>query len=99
MVFNNQIKLKWKDNAADETAYHIERSPNGITNWIEIVALQANVTEYYDVGLVCSTEYHYMVRAYRESDGQYSQYSNSVKMMTDQCSFSFYLPLTMQSTR
>ena len=33
---DSQIDLTWADNATDESAYRIERSPDGVT-WAEIV--------------------------------------------------------------
>jgi hypothetical protein len=72
----SQIDLTWQDNTSDETAFHIERSPNGSTGWQEIATVGANVTGYSDTGLEFGTVYYYRVRAYRESDETYSDYSN-----------------------
>ena len=51
-----QIDLNWTDNAADETAYRVERSPDGSsTGWSEIADLAANSTAYSDTGLACGS--------------------------------------------
>jgi hypothetical protein len=87
-VSQTQIVLNWDDNSSDETAFHIERSPDGSTDWTEIDTVGANVTSYSDTGLDCGTEYHYRVRAYRASDDQFSDYSNVDSATTQACPFS-----------
>lgn len=74
-VSKTQINLTWQDNSADETAFHIARSPDG-TNWVEIGTVSENVTSYSNIGLDCDTTYHFRVRAYRDGDKQYSAYSD-----------------------
>ena len=93
MISSSQIDLTWLDNTADETGFRVERSLDGITGWDEIIVLPENSTAYSDTGLVCSTGYHFRVRAYRESDGQYSQYSSTAEAETDLCPYTVYLPL------
>jgi hypothetical protein len=80
-----QIDLLWQDNSSDESDFHIERSPNGSTNWTEIATVGANVTSYNNIQLSCSTTYYYRVRAYRQGDGQFSGYSNVVNATTYPC--------------
>jgi hypothetical protein len=82
---STQVDLNWQDNASDETAYHIERSPDGSTAWSEIDSVAAGVTSYNDTGLECSTTYYYRVRAFRASDGAYSDYSNVDSATTYAC--------------
>jgi parallel beta-helix repeat protein len=84
-VSASQINLAWADNATDESAYRVERSPNGSTGWVEIANLPANSTAYSDTGLACGATYYYRVRAYRSGDGQYSSYSNVAHDTTDSC--------------
>jgi parallel beta-helix repeat protein len=84
-VSASQINLTWVDNAGDESAYRVERSPNGSTSWAEIVTLPANSTSHSDSGLECGSTHYYRVRAYRGSDGQYSAYSNNAHATTDAC--------------
>jgi len=41
-----QIQLNWQDNSSDETAFHVERSPDGAAGWTEIDTVGANITAY-----------------------------------------------------
>jgi hypothetical protein len=75
-VSQSRIDLTWTDNSTDETAFYIERSPDGVSGWVGIDVVGANVTAYGDSGLTCDSDYFYQVRAYRSGDGQYSGYSN-----------------------
>ncbi|MCA9936863.1 MAG: fibronectin type III domain-containing protein [Anaerolineales bacterium] len=84
-ISQTQINLTWNDNAADETNYHIERSPDGSTGWVEIDTAVANATSYSDTSLICGTEYFYRVRAYRAGDATYSSYSNADSSTTTAC--------------
>ena len=95
-VSTNEIDLAWMDNSADESAFHVERSLDGTTDWAEIAVIAENNTSYHDTGLACSTEYHYRVRAYRDSDGEYSQYSNVAVTTTEICDHMVYLPLILK---
>ncbi|HUT19542.1 MAG TPA: C39 family peptidase, partial [Anaerolineae bacterium] len=47
----DQIDLTWTDNSADETAFHVERSPNGTTAWAEVATVPAGATSYSDAAL------------------------------------------------
>lgn len=75
IVNDNRIDLNSTDNSTDETAFHIERSPEG-TTWVEIGTVAANVTAYSDLTPVCGGTYHYRVRAFRSPDSMYSSYSS-----------------------
>ena len=84
-----QITLSWLDNAFNETDYLIERSIDGATdsiNWIQIASISANSTIYIDSdnNLACYTPYFYRVRAYRSTDGVYSERSN-ISSLTAWC--------------
>jgi hypothetical protein len=82
-VSMTQINLNWSDNSPDETAFYVERSPNGTAGWTEIGSVGANVTTYPDsTGLACGTTYFYRVRAYRSGDNQYSAYSDPASAQT-----------------
>jgi hypothetical protein len=83
-VSTTQINLTWQDNSSNETEFRIERSPNGSTGWTEIATGGANVTSYNFTGL-CSTTYYFRVRGYRQSDGQFSGYSNVASATTYPC--------------
>ncbi len=79
------VALQWVDHATDETAFYVERSPNGVNGWVTVGTTAANETVYHDQGLVCRTAYHYWVRAFRASDGIYSAYSSVASATTLAC--------------
>ncbi len=56
------IELAWVD-VADETAYRIERSPHGATDWTAIGTTGQDVTTYTDAALVVDVTYRYRVVA------------------------------------
>lgn len=96
-VSSSQIDLAWTDNAADETAYHVERSLKGTSDWMEITVLPRNSTSYSDTHLACGTEYHFRVRAYWESDAQYSPYCSTANAETKACPSAVFLPLVLRT--
>ena len=77
-----QINLNWQDNSSDESDFHIERSPNGSSSWVEIATVAAGTTIYNNTGLSAGTMYYYQVRAHRHGDGQYSNFSNTARATT-----------------
>jgi hypothetical protein len=96
----NEIDLTWNDNSSDETGFRIERSLNGTSNWTEIGVVGANIIFYKDVGLSCSSAtYYYRVRAYRQTDGLYSQYSNVDSAATQPCPPSDLIATTVSKTQ
>lgn len=80
-----EISLSWVDNSPDETAFHIERSPNGTDSWTEIGTVSADVTNYVDSPLTCGTTAYYRIRGYRSSNSTYSTYSNTSSDTTEYC--------------
>jgi hypothetical protein len=88
----SQINLTWRDNSSDESGFRIERRQDGSATWIEIDTVNANISVYSDFGLECDTTYHYRVRAYRDSDGQYSEYSNTDSATTMACTAPTHTP-------
>nr|ARK10325.1 hypothetical protein A6C57_08275 [Fibrella sp. ES10-3-2-2] len=78
-VSDSEIALTWTDNS-DETGFEVERSPDGITGWINIGTTAANATSFRNTGLSASTRYGYRVRAVRAS--LFSAYSNTVTATT-----------------
>jgi hypothetical protein len=91
-----QIDLRWQDNSPDESAFHIERSPDGNASWTQVGSVGANVTSYSNTGLWCGTTYYYRTRAYRQSDGQSSGCSSTASFTTLPC-FKVYLPITLKN--
>ncbi|MFN2196611.1 MAG: fibronectin type III domain-containing protein [Anaerolineales bacterium] len=85
IVSSSQIDLTWSDNAEDESGYQVERSSNGMAEWIQIVELPANSTEYLDTDIYCGHQYYYRVRAYRAVDQNTSPYSNIANAATEVC--------------
>ncbi len=61
-VSASSIALAWTDNADNEQAYEVERSPDGLA-WQQIAELPANAAAFSDAGLLPDTEYAYRVRA------------------------------------
>ena len=83
-ISQSQIDLEWSGNQENESAYLIERSPDGL-DWQEIGEVLADNTSYSDPGLGCEAEYFYRVRGFQETNEQYSQYSQLVSDTTEQC--------------
>ena len=79
------LDLAWTDHATDESQYRIERSSDGGSTWQEIASTSANVTVYTDGALPCGVSFAYRVRAYRASDGKFSEYSNIASERTALC--------------
>jgi len=71
----SSIELRWNDNAADETAYIVERSNVGSGGpWDEVATPPADSTTYIDSDLESGTTYWYRVAAVNEAGS--SPYSN-----------------------
>jgi hypothetical protein len=94
LVSDSEIRLTWTDHAQDETSYRVERSPFDSLIWIEVAILDANTTTYVDSDLTCDSSYFYRVRAYRESDRTFSNYSGLVPGSTDYCRPADSIPFT-----
>ncbi len=59
----NRIDLNWTDASASETAFLIERSPDGVTGWAELATVPADTVAYSDQRVGCGATYAYRVRA------------------------------------
>ena len=84
-LINLQLKITWKDNAANESIFLIERapasgSPGGAGAYTQIATAGANATNYTDSGLNATTTYFYRVRA--SNLGGSSIYSNAANATT-----------------
>lgn len=62
-VSSSQVDLVWQDPNTLETAYEVQRSPNGLAGWSTVATLPADSTGYSDSGLAGGTRYFYQVRA------------------------------------
>ncbi|WP_298607129.1 fibronectin type III domain-containing protein [uncultured Spirosoma sp.] len=70
----NNVLLKWKDNASDETGFEIESSTNG-TSFTKAATVAANTTQY-EIYLTPSARTYFRVRAIK--GGIVSGYTNVV---------------------
>jgi hypothetical protein len=61
-VNGKQVDLQWRDNAYNESGFHIERGINGV--YTKIGSVGANVTRFSDTGLTTVADVEYRVRAY-----------------------------------
>jgi titin len=75
----SQINLTWTDNAANESGFNIERSPDG-TNFVQITSVAANATSYSDLSVSSGATYYYRVRSF--NTGANSNYSNVASSST-----------------
>jgi len=66
-ISETAISLSWSDNAATETAYRVERSPDGLNSFATVANLASNATGYTDTGLSAGTTYDYRVAAVNDS--------------------------------
>jgi len=75
VISSTQVDILWEDNSPDETGFKIERKANRNGTWIEIGAVNANVTDYSDITTTDFTPtvtYYYRVKAYNASGEVYS---------------------------
>lgn len=72
-ISRSQIALNWRDNAADELGFIVERSTSSTVGFKQIARLSANTGSYVNGGLAKRRTYYYRVAAYN-SGGQ-SPYS------------------------
>lgn len=79
-VSSTQIDLTWADNSGNESGFSIERSPNGSSDWLQIMTVGPNVTRHSNSGLSSNTKYYYRVRAYNAHGN--SGYSNVASATT-----------------
>jgi hypothetical protein len=82
-VSQTQVDLAWMDNSDNESGFRIERSPDGTTGWTQIAAVDADVTRYSDLDMICNTTYYYRVHAYNA--GGESGYSDTASAVTVIC--------------
>ena len=71
-VSTNSLTLKWQDNADNETAYRLLRKKAASPDFVTIVNLPANATQYNDTNLEDNTNYQYLVEALGEIVSSFS---------------------------
>jgi len=62
-ISDTQINLAWNDASTDETAFEIERRPDGVGTWTPLVTKPVDSIAHSDTGLTASTAYFYRIRA------------------------------------
>ena len=61
---SSQVNLAWTDNANNETAYRIERTPSGLDQWTLLAgSLAAGSTAYIDTAVIAGNSYDYRISA------------------------------------
>jgi hypothetical protein len=80
VVSPTRIDLSWTDNCDQESGFVIDRSPDGVSDWVQIGTANSDVTSYSDSGLVPESAHYYRVQAY--NDLGVSAYSNVAGAMT-----------------
>lgn len=78
-VAYNSVGLSWSDNAANESGFKVERSPDGVT-FAEIGSLGADARSFTDASVSRLSKYYYRVRAFNSAGA--SGYSNVVNTTT-----------------
>jgi len=79
-ISQNQINIKWQDNANDENGFYIERKNSPADTFIQIAYVNFDVTSYQDFTVLANQIYSYRVKAFN-SWGE-SGYSNEVAIST-----------------
>jgi titin len=72
---NGQVTLSWKDNAANESGFQVERSTDGSVFTV-LATTAANTTKYKDTKAQKRQTYYYRVAA--KNNVGLSSYSNTV---------------------
>ncbi len=62
-VSRTEVKLQWKDNASNETAYRVYRSPSPYANYSLIATLGVDAVVYTDKTATKNSTYYYKVAA------------------------------------
>jgi titin len=76
---SSEIDLSWTDNSANESAFEIDRSLDGI-NFAAVASVASNTNAYTDAGLKAATLYYYRVRAF--NSGGNSGFSSTASAQT-----------------
>jgi hypothetical protein len=65
-VSSHQINLTWQDNSDNEQVFYIERKLSCHDPFVQIATVNANLTNYSDIGLSPGTVYYYRICAHNE---------------------------------
>ncbi len=74
-----RVELHWRDNAANETGFTVERSPDNFT-FTALTTVGTNIVDATDTSTTAATRYYY--RVYARGAGANSGYSNVVTVTT-----------------
>jgi hypothetical protein len=81
VLSESQVELSWADNSSLETAYAVERSPDGTNIWTMLSSiLPPGATNYLDASLNPSSTYYFRLRCF--NGGYASACSSVVGVMT-----------------
>ncbi|MFQ5454664.1 MAG: fibronectin type III domain-containing protein [Nitrospirota bacterium] len=75
VISGTEVRIDWVDNSNREDGYRIERQDGAGGTYAEIAVVGAGVITYNDTGLTEDMTYYYRVRAYNNTNSNYSQYS------------------------
>src|SRR5262249_18563605 len=64
-----QLSLSWND-VSGESGFKVERSPDGVSGWVQVSTTAAGVTALGNGALAPGTTYYYRVRAPRPRGGR-----------------------------
>lgn len=63
-ITSSTVTLAWTDKSGQELGFRIERSLDGINNFVEVGTTGTDITTYKDSGLAFATTYYYRVFAF-----------------------------------
>ncbi|MFN7920957.1 MAG: glycoside hydrolase family 44 protein [Bryobacteraceae bacterium] len=77
-IGGGKASLTWTDNASNESGYRVERAPSGSTTFSVVATLAVNAVSYTDTP--GRGTFQYRVRAFNQTTGKVSNYSNTVSI-------------------
>ena len=92
-VSSSRIDLRWWDNSNNETGFRVQRQVDNSGDWVQVGTTPANVTIFFDMGLLPGTAYRYRVRAFNYT--QSSAFSNeavATTLVVPPLTFSGFVP-------
>jgi len=73
LAFRNKIILNWQDQSDNEAGFVIERADSFFPDFIRIVALPENTSEFTDENVIPNRDYYYRVKAIGTEGSAYSE--------------------------
>ncbi len=80
-ISNTTLDLAWQNTDSSVTSFHVEKSLDA-SSWEEVAEITVINSTYQVSGLSINTLYYFRIRAYREIDSQYSDYSEITSATT-----------------